>query len=444
MLLRLILFLAHLLGVQRTRHLLDLKPTEMAAKKGGPSPEAIEAANEEQRKGLKEIFAKLAVMYAALMFMNTTAEALCTLIKAVEGYTNSADADHRERSTRLILYLLVKFFEYKGTLEGRELPKEPSPRLPKLGHWIGLMVPRLCDPVLGVRRAAVECIEQLLFVNHVLHSAHQNPNIVVATIEHPDELLPIFDIRDKIDTQVLNEQFQLVHDVAHVLCKVVVADDLCELILSSLPGLWDPEINASAGVCVYLNALTSTRGPELGDAIPDLVDGITGALLKITHQKTLNGTLHALKNLASHHLQRVLDELMKPPTLPHPEHIVRCFQGIAKDGALAVGAFAHVCDVLNNSVLYKDVPKAGRISQVCDVCVVLCPHLSGRSSAPRLERHCSVGRHARRACCCRRSSRQVRAYCRLSPDALWHLGGSEVPSPAACQRACGLGHQGTG
>jgi hypothetical protein len=105
-----------------------------------------------------------------------------------------------------------------------------------LGHWIGLVVPRLCDPVLAVRRAAVECIEQMLFVNHVLRVTHQKPGLVVAEIEHPDDLLPMFDIRDKIETTVLNEQFQLVHDVAQVLCKVVVADDLAELILSSLPG----------------------------------------------------------------------------------------------------------------------------------------------------------------------------------------------------------------
>ncbi len=74
-------------------------------------------------------------------------------------------------------------------------------------------------------------------MNHVLHLCKENPNVVVAEIEHPDSLLPIFDIRDKIDTVVLNEQFQLVHDVAQVLCQVVPSDDLADLLVSSLPGM---------------------------------------------------------------------------------------------------------------------------------------------------------------------------------------------------------------
>lgn len=348
--------------LQRTRHFLDLKVVTGKDGKDKEDKEAKEKGLEDQRKALKEIFAKFGVTYAALMFMNTTEEALSNLMRSVEDYTSSADPDHRERSTRLILYLLSKFFEYKGTREGRELPPEPAKRLSSLGHWVGLMVPRLCDPVLGVRKAAVECIEQLLFVNHVLHLSHDNPGIDVSKIEHPDDLLPIFDIRDKIDTSVLNEQFQLVHDVAQVLCRTIPKDDLPDLILSSLPGLSDPELNASAGVCVYLNAITSQRGAEVGEAIPDLVNGIGAALQKIQHAKTLNGTLHALKNLASHHLSAVVDELLKTPKLPHPEHVVKSFQAIAKDGQLVVQMLAHVCDVMNNSVLYKDTPKA-RLSE---------------------------------------------------------------------------------
>jgi hypothetical protein len=190
---------------------------------------------------------------------------------------------------------------------------------------------------LFVHFLTVHSLSQLLFVNHVLHLCKEDVNVVVSSIEHPDSLLPIFDIRDKIDTVVLNEQFQLVHDVAQVLCqvvscfiiccfarcffclafvvfslllfcflifflksllgvclfvllfmshsKVVPSDDLADLLVSSLPGLCDPELNASAGVCVYLNAITLQRGAELGPAIPALVEGLLAALVKITHPK---------------------------------------------------------------------------------------------------------------------------------------------------------------
>jgi hypothetical protein len=68
----------------------------------------------------------------------------------------------------LTICLFCCFSSYlQGTLEGRELPPEPWTRLEGMGKWIGLMVPRLCDPVLAVRKAAVECIEQVIVVGLV-------------------------------------------------------------------------------------------------------------------------------------------------------------------------------------------------------------------------------------------------------------------------------------
>ncbi len=91
--------------------------------------------------------------------------------------------------------------------------------------------------------------------------------------------------------------------------------------------------------------------------------------------------MHALKNLAGHHLGPVVNELLNVQTLPHPDHVVKCFQGIAKDPTLLVQVgeklvlallphfiifflkmLAHVCDAMNNSVLYKELGKY-RISQ---------------------------------------------------------------------------------
>jgi HEAT repeat protein len=92
------------------------------------------------------------------------------------------------------------------------------------------------------------------------------------------------------------------------------------------------------------------------------VSGIVEALPNIKHAKTVNGTVHALKNLATHHLNLVVEELLKVPTLPHPEHVVKCFQGIAKDPNLVAQMLAHVCDAANNSVLYKEQGKF-KISQ---------------------------------------------------------------------------------
>ena len=149
-------------------------------------------------------------MYAAMLFMNTTAQAMVDLLRAVEQFTKSPDPDHRERSCRLIAYLLIKFIEYKGLEEGRELASESADRMPDLGHFLGLMMPRCCDPVVSVRIAAVEVIEQLMVLNNVLKVKFQDKDADVKKIARPAELEPLTDIKARIDTEVLNEQFQLV------------------------------------------------------------------------------------------------------------------------------------------------------------------------------------------------------------------------------------------
>ena len=111
-----------------------------------------------------------------------------------------------------------------------------------------------------------------------------------------------------------------------VLCKVISREELAPLILVSLSGLNDPELNAASGVCVYLNAVTKARGDELGDKVPELVAGLMGALANIVSEKTMNGTLHVVKNLAAHHLLALVDEILDTIPPPHPPHVVKSLQ----------------------------------------------------------------------------------------------------------------------
>jgi hypothetical protein len=61
--------------------------------------------------------------------------------------------------------------------------------------------------------------------------------------------------------------------------------------------------------------------------VKQLTDGLLAAMEHITDPQTLNGTLHAVRTLASHHLLPVVNQLLDRP-LPHSTHTVRALQGL--------------------------------------------------------------------------------------------------------------------
>lgn len=63
--------------------------------------------------------------------------------------------------------------------------------------------------------------------------------------------------------------------------------------------------------------LIKARGKELGARVPELVSALTTEMGRITHEQTLNATLHAVRNLAAHHTLPVIDQLLAVP-VPHP------------------------------------------------------------------------------------------------------------------------------
>lgn len=83
-----------------------------------------------------------------------------------------------------------------------------------------------------------------------------------------------------------------------------------------MKGLNDSQLSSTSGTCVVLNGLIKARGSELLPKVSQIVGGLLTALEGITQDQTMNGTLHALRSLATHHEIPVVDELLKAP-VPH-------------------------------------------------------------------------------------------------------------------------------
>ena len=308
---------------------------------------------EKENKKMNELFVKLNQLYTSFLFMNTSIAQLSRILESFCELAGSKLEHHRHRSVDSILSVLQNYIECKLSDSNLEKgPKETEKKFSQLGKYLGVVIPRCCDPNNSVRKNAMESIQNLLYVDFIIKKEAQSFDSLKG-IEQPDELLALLDLKDRVDTIIITEQFKLVHEMSVVLSKIVLKEELTDLILVSLGGLNDVEENCARGVCVYLNAMTKLRGEELKDFLEPLISGIMSALSKIDNEKTIVGTLAAIKNLATHHLTSTIDEILKIAP-PHPDYVKKSLQIIAKDSDLITPLLKHFTHLLNNTTLYTE------------------------------------------------------------------------------------------
>jgi len=144
-------------------------------------------------------------------------------------------------------------------------------------------------------------------------------------MDPPSNLAPFSDHRKRIVTTDLNEQFAIVHEMSALLADTVPIIELAALMTGLVRGLTDSQASSARGTCVLLYGLVSQRGKELTSDVQKLVQEMCTQMGGITNESTLNGTLHALRQLAATHLTIVMDQLLAMP-LPHPAYLIKAFQ----------------------------------------------------------------------------------------------------------------------
>lgn len=149
--------------------------------------------------------------------------------------------------------------------------------------------------------------------------------------------------------------------MAQVLSKILPVPELANLLNGCIRGLNDSQTSSTAGVCVVINGVIKLRGAELKGYIPEFVGGFCKAMPTIKHEQTMNGTLHAIRSLAVHHLIPVTNELLLAPQ-PHSPELIKAFQVLAKDENLVLDFLEHLLDVINNTQLYEEEQADGKVS----------------------------------------------------------------------------------
>jgi hypothetical protein len=237
-----------------------------------------------------------------------------------------------------ILYLLKRLVEFITESEERL-----DTRFDNLGDTMSIFLPRVTDPDATVRQMAIEAVQIMLYLDHIikLRAEEKDPSL-----DPPAKLAPFSDQRRRMGPADVNEQFAIVHEMSALLADVVPMVELAALLTGLVRGLGDSQPQSARGTCVLLYGLVSQRGSELTGEVARLVKEICGQMAGITNDQTLNGTLHAIRQLALAHMGVVVDQLLARD-LPHPPYLVKAFQVLAMDSKLQQNIINHLVNALN-------------------------------------------------------------------------------------------------
>lgn len=294
----------------------------------------------------KEIQDGILELFTSILFSNPSVETLIRLLMHLEKWTSQGDPVRRQRATKTLIHLVTEMIE--ATVKGLKDNFE------QVGSALAILVPRCTDPEPGIRQAAVEGVAKILYLDHLLKNK-SNPE----ETPMPEALLPLKELRDGLLVPELNKQFGLIHGMAQVLSKLLPVPELSNLLNGCIRGLNDTQTSSTAGVCVVINGVIKLRGADLKAHVSDLVRGFYSAMPAIKHEQTMNGTLHAVRSLATHHLIPVVNELLLAPQ-PHSAELIKTLQVLAKDENLVLDFIEHLMDVINNSQLYDEEQADGK------------------------------------------------------------------------------------
>ncbi len=325
-------------------------PSSSSSSPPTPTAEEESADDSSATASTKILIQNFNRLLASILYMNTTLPCFVRLFTIVQDYVKHKDVAIRRQAITTSFFLLEKFVEYLST-GARPFVDE---KFVHLGKCLSSVIPRVTDSQRIVRIAALQCTQYLLFVDHIIQTGiperpkSEDGEETFAQIDMPDHLQGLSEMVGRVESDDLPSQFSAANEMASVVCDSLAEDELCHLLMHLLSGLTDADSSASSGTCIVLNSIIKIRGDQFLSQVSDLITGMLNAMEKVTHEKTINGTLHSIRTLARHHPLPVIDALVNMP-LPHSSHVVTSIQAISKDPELLEILLDHILDVLNNS-----------------------------------------------------------------------------------------------
>lgn len=176
------------------------------------------------------------------------------------------------------------------------------------GFLLGKIIPRCTDPVVQIRKIAVECVCLVLCI----------ANRYEGRMRDYDKQLhnSLFNILENIVTDDPKTLFNLTTELAHIVATNNPTFQMLPFVEALLNGLQDVESSSSNGASVVLNTIVKLKGGDLQQHSGDVAKRMVQLLDCVKCQRTRATTLRAVHSLSTHHLRIVLQILLNQ-SLPY-------------------------------------------------------------------------------------------------------------------------------
>uniref|UniRef100_A0A8C2FR03 Maestro heat-like repeat-containing protein family member 1 n=1 Tax=Cyprinus carpio TaxID=7962 RepID=A0A8C2FR03_CYPCA len=263
-------------------------------------------------------------------------ECLC-IFQHIESWLSSGQDHERERAVKTTAELLQFYLD--------SLSVKNLVTFHNLGALVGRLGPRCTDPNPEVRRAAIDCIYRLMYIQLRYEGF---------SLDYKDDSVEgLLDVREKLSNPDHSVLYKTCSELTKIISKRLPQQQLSTLLFMLFDGLVDSQSNCSRASSVILNTLLKNRGAGLQDLVPEMLEVLHNRLQLIGEEQVKVAIGQSVLILATQHLQTVVNTLVAYP-LPYDSWSCEMWMALGADSTLALQIIEMIIEKLNVMVPYVD------------------------------------------------------------------------------------------
>ncbi|XP_038838966.1 maestro heat-like repeat-containing protein family member 1 [Salvelinus namaycush] len=312
-----------------------LPPVNTPDKDRGKDEEVLEP---QQREALyKDTFDALQELLRNILSRDLSPDGLQSVFKHIEEWLSSGQGHERERAMNTTAHILQFYFN--------NLHVKNMVTFHNLGSLLGRLAPRCTDPNPLVRRAAIDCIYTLLYIQLRYEGF---------SLDYKDDSVErLITLRESMDNPDHSVLYKTCSELAKIISKRLPQQQLNTLIFMLFEGLVDSQSNCSRASSVLLNTLLKNRGAGLQDLVSEMLEVLHSRLQMISEEQVKVSVAQSILILATQHLQTVINTLISYP-LPFDSWSCEMWIALGADSKLASQIMEMLMEKLNVMVPYVD------------------------------------------------------------------------------------------
>lgn len=288
----------------------------------------------------KQVVEKLLCVVQELLRQELEQSTLDEIFTLLEPWLQKDSSLAKEMAIIVLEKSLSTFLELVQFKVGSPSSFAPGPFI------LGSIVPRCFDASLGVQRVSLECI-QLLIKILAMFDGHAKENIeaMLTKLKALCVLSPMAGEREPLNGEVVSRP------LSQVLCERIQHSHLLPLIHSLVESLTDDLPSSALGTSIILGRLIESRGNELYEQAPDLVEEIQSKLkLHEGCAETRIRMLTSIRMLAALNGRCVVERLLINGHLPIDDSLDSIWKVLSHDSSLAQNVLKQLLQQINSTV----------------------------------------------------------------------------------------------